>query len=352
MKAGLRVSTVPPFDRMGEFVVRARDAGAASVWWPDHLMSFMSPQLWGPDEPHRTDVDLNTYGDPFVCMAAVAGKSGGMLLGTCVTDAIRRMPATLAQTAMTLDHLAPGRIVLGLGSGEAANYRPYGWDSVAPGARLREAAAEIRRLFDDPGPDDRGAVLGLRPAPGTRGPSLWLAAHGPRGLEATARHADGWLPMLLTPAEWAEGRRVIARIARQDGRDPSSIVMALSVEVILQDDHEEAHRLLRHPAVALQCLYLGRDRFAAHGAAHPLRGSAFESTIATLDGARLADAARRVPFELAHEAIPHGTPEEVAEAIRAYEGLEHVRFSDLSSLGGGRRGGLARILSLIRILSA
>lgn len=336
---------------MREFVVRARDAGAASVWWPDHLMSFMSPQLWGPNEPRRTEVELNTYGDPFVCMAAVAAESGEMLLGTCVTDAVRRMPATLAQTAITLDHLAPGRIVLGLGAGEAANYRPYGWDARAPGARLREAAAEIRRLFDDPGPDERGGILGLRPARGSDGPQLWLAAHGPRGLEATARDADGWLPTLLTPAEWMEGRRRIEHIARESGRDLSAIVMAFSVEVVLQDDHEEAHRLLRHPAVALQCLYLGRDRYAAHGATHPLGGSAFESLVTTLNGERLADAARRVPFRIAHEAIPHGTPDEVAEAIRAYEGLEHVRFSDLSALGGGKRGGFARILSLIQILS-
>lgn len=353
MKVGVRVSPLPPFDRMREFVTRVRDNGGASVWWPDHLMSFLSPALWsGGAGPAPTEVDLNTYADPFVCMAAAAEVSGGLLMGTCVTDAVRRMPATLAQTAITLDHLAPGRIVLGLGAGETANFRPYGWDVAAPGARFRHAAAEIRSFFDRPGPDPRGAIVGLRPPPGSRGPRLWLAAHGARGFDATARYADGWLPMLLDPAQWNAGRTTILRIATEAGRDPAEITMALSVEAVLQDDHEATHALLYHPAVKQQCLLLGPDVFRERGLEHPLGGSGLETMVATLSGDLLANAARRVPFDLVHDTIPHGTPADVAEVIRRYEHLDHVRVSDLSSLAGGKRGGLGRMFDLVRRLAA
>lgn len=353
MKVGVRVSPLPPFDRMREFVARVRDAGAASVWWPDHLMSFLSPALWsGGMGPVPTEVDLNTYADPFICMAAAAEASGDLLMGTCVTDAVRRMPATLAQAAITLDHLAPGRVVLGLGAGEAANYRPYGWDVASSGARFRQAAAEIRGFFDRPGPDPRGAIVGLRPPAGSRGPRLWLAAHGPRGLDATARYADGWLPMRLDHAKWNAGRTAIRRTAVEAGRDPAGITMALSVEAILQDDHEAAHALLDHAAVKQQCLLLGSEVFRERGLDHPLGRSGLETMVATLSGDLLASAARHVPFDLVHNTIPHGTPADVADVIRGYEHLDHVRVSDLSSLAGGKGGGLGRIFQLIRLLAA
>ena len=203
IEVGYRVRAVPPFDEMRAGVAAEAAAGAASFWWPDHLLSFHVPELW--DDRRREVPDLHRYLDPFVCMQACADAADPALVGVSVTDAIRRMPATLAQAAISLDHVAPGRVVLGLGAGEVANYVPYGWDVSSPADRLETAAAAIRAHLDGPGPDAEGAVMGLRPPPGSPGPQLWLGAHGPRA----ASPSRAGMPTVgsRTSSTWTSGTR-------------------------------------------------------------------------------------------------------------------------------------------------
>ena len=71
-----------------------------------------------------------------------------------MVDTVRRHPALLAQSALTIDHLAKGRFVLGLGSGETENTVPYGFDFAKPVSRFEEALKVIRLLWDSDGPVD------------------------------------------------------------------------------------------------------------------------------------------------------------------------------------------------------
>ena len=121
---------------------------------------------------------------------------------------------------LTLDHLTEGRAILGLGSGEQLNIRPYGlpWDK--PVARLAEGIDVIRLLWQAGEPVDfegrffslRRAVLGLSPF--GAGPPVWTAAHGPRMLELTGRKADGWLPTKMTPGQYQASLKAIEVAAR------------------------------------------------------------------------------------------------------------------------------------------
>jgi len=328
MDVGVAVGAVPPFGSMRRRVERQATAGIASFWWPDHLVGFHSSELWSTGELARLQPDPNAYADPFLCMGACADSVGSALVGVCVTDAVRRMPASLAQTAMTLDHLAPGRVVLGLGAGEHANYAPYGWEVDSPAARLEAAAAQIRRLFDDGSPDERGAVLGLRPPDGSPGPQLWVAAHGPRGYEVTGRYADGWIPNFLARDAWLEGRVAVLEAARKAGRDPSAILCGLSAQVVVAADHESAHRLLEHPILRAFALLLPPQRFVEAGSSHPLGGGGLRHLVASKDGGGQLAAARAVPFEVVHDYILHGTAEEVAARVQAYDGLDHAVLWD------------------------
>src|SRR4051794_36331298 len=103
--------------------VRAEDAGFDSMWWADRLMG------WLPDGPHALL-------DPFALMAVAAVATEHLLLGTAVADPIRRHPAQLAQTALTVQQLAAGRVLLGVGCGEVAGTRPYGIRYDKPVAHL------------------------------------------------------------------------------------------------------------------------------------------------------------------------------------------------------------------------
>ena len=283
--AGVRVHPRPPFEARRADIQRWWGRGVKGFWWPDHLMAFASRALWSDDSAAAVeDTRLHAYTDPFVSIAACADAVPDALLGICVTDAVRRMPATLVQAAMTLDHLAPGRIVLGLGAGEPANYVPYAWSVPSPSRRLIEAAAAIRAFLDDPGPDARGGVVGLRPPSGSPGPRLWMAAHGPRGLEATGRYADGWIPTSLDPPAWATARATVLEAAVRHGRDPARITMALSANVVLAGGHEAAHALLEHPAIRLHALLLSDEAFARHGAAHPLGRAGLHARVSRTTG--------------------------------------------------------------------
>lgn len=332
VQVGFRVSAVPPFDGMRAAVAADAAAGADSFWWPDHLLSFHAPELW--DDGDRSVPDLHRYADPFLCMAACADAADGALLGVSVTDAIRRMPATILQTALTLDHLAPGRIVLGLGAGEAANYAPFGWGVPSPAARLEEAASAIRRFLDDPGPDDAGGVMGLRPAPGSPGPQLWLGAHGPRGLALTGRCADGWLPYLLDEEEWHAGRDAVRAAAVGADRDPAGITIGLQVNAVLADDHDTAHAVLAHPALRALALLFPERWYERAGLRHPLGGSGLHALVATRMGPALRAAADAVPASFVHDHVPHGTPAEIAAHVRRHTGVDHIRLADYALVAG------------------
>jgi phthiodiolone/phenolphthiodiolone dimycocerosates ketoreductase len=307
-------------------------------------MALSTPGLW-PDR----DVDpvaLHQYADPFVAMASCGDVLGDVDVGVAVTDLIRRSAATVAQTTLTVDWAVRGRMLVGVGSGEAANYRPYGATVAAPFTNFSEGTRQLRRLLDEPGPFPDGTVLGLRPRDPARPPQLWLAAHGPRGLRLTGEIADGWLPTQLPPERWTKGLQAVRAAAEAAGRAPSSVAAGLALDVVVADTRAEARRLLEHPVVRASCLFLDEAAFAAHGLAHPLGGSAFMSMIPTLEGERLVEAAAAVPMGLVEQHVVHGDVTDVAAAIRCYPSLEHVRLSDLGATVRPGRGSLARLLAV------
>jgi phthiodiolone/phenolphthiodiolone dimycocerosates ketoreductase len=333
------MGAAPPFAAMRRRVERLSSAGMRSFWWPDHLVAFHSKELWATGALTELQPDPHTYADPFICMGTCADAAGAAQLGVCVTDAIRRMPATLLQTAMSLDHLAPGRVILGLGAGEHANYEPYGVKVASPATRLEEGAAQIRMLLDDPGPHEEGAVMGLRPAEGSPGPQLWIAAHGPRGFATAGRYGDGWIPNFLTVDRWHAGREAVAAAAEKEGRDPESISYGLSTQVVIAEDREAARALLDHPVLKAYSLLLPHERFEEVGATHPLGGGGLRHMLASAMGEQLLEAAREVPVEVVASQMLHGSAEDIVEAIRAYEGVDHVVLWDpvpLADLGAAK----------------
>jgi phthiodiolone/phenolphthiodiolone dimycocerosates ketoreductase len=242
--------------------------------------------------------------------------------------------------------------VLGLGAGEYANYGPYGVSCASPSTQLEFAAAQIRGLLDDPGPDQNGMVLGLRAHEGSPGPRLWLAAHGPRGFRTAGRYADGWIPNFLTLDAWHAGRDAVADAATQSGRDPAALSYGLSAQVVIQPTHEQAHRLLEHPVLKAFALLLPPEAYAAIGAEHPLGGGGLLHMIASRDGAAQLEAAERVPFRVIHDYMLHGTAAEVGAAVRGYEGLDHLIAWDpvpLADLSAARESA-AGVVALARLL--
>jgi phthiodiolone/phenolphthiodiolone dimycocerosates ketoreductase len=268
-----------------------------------------------------------------------------------VTDLIRRHPAVLAQTMLTLDHVTGGRAILGLGSGEQLNIKPYGlpWDK--PVARLAEGIEVIRLLWGAEEPVDfegrffslRRGVLGLGPF-GENPPPIWTAAHGPRMLELTGRQADGWLPTKLTAPEYGASLKTIGAAAAQAGRDPGAITPGMLGYVLTGPDEATVQRLTEQPLVRALCVLLPAAVFRALGAEPPLggAGSGFHDFI---PAAIERDEALRIVDAIPPEVVRHyafcGTPEQVAGQVREYaaQGLRHLVMWNITAFGDP---GLAR----------
>lgn len=353
IELGVPGQIMPPASAAVKFAQRAEADGFDAVWWPDHLMGWHPDTLWTPDLTPLAGSQPNphTFFDPLVMMGAVGAQTTRLRVGVVVTDLIRRHPAVLAQTMLTLDHLTGGRAVLGLGSGEQLNVRPYGLPWEKPVSRLSEGIDVVRLLWRADGPVDfdgaffrlSKAVLGLAPFSAAP-PPIWTAAHGPRMLELTGRKADGWLPTKMAPGEYETSLKTIRDAARDAGRAPETVTPALLGYVLTGPDEETVQRLTEQLLVRALCVLLPGYVFRQLGFEPPLAaggdgstgGSGFHDFVPTAVGRQEAlRIASSIPPEVVRYYAFCGTPEQVADQIREYAaaGLRHLVMWNITAFG-------------------
>ena len=166
--------------------------------------------------------------DPFVVLAAVAGATSRIKLGTGVCLPVQRNVLVLAKEIATLDVLSGGRLVVGVGAGwireecEAAGI-PFGqrW------TRLRESVEAMRILWREAEASYEGEMVSFpplrcEPKPvQAGGPPILLGAGGaalggnPRVIERVARTYDGWFPVAGDPAIMGAEIATLRRLAQQ-----------------------------------------------------------------------------------------------------------------------------------------
>jgi len=351
VQLGVPGGIMPPFDKVAQQAQRAEARGYDSVWWPCHLMGWHPRSVWIPEITPLAEVQKNAdvYFDPVPAIAAVGSQTQHIRLGIGVTDVIRRHPAMLAQSILTLDHITRGRVILGLGAGEAMNLTPYGLPFEKVASRLKEGLQIIRLLWETDAPVNfegefwqlRDAVLGLKPY-GDRCPPIWLAAHGPRMLRITGQLADGWLPTRMNPEEYAEKLAVIHQAAIKAGRPADAVTPGMLAYTVLDEDRVVCRRLLEHVLVKGLCLLLPAEIFERFGAEPPLGrdSSGFHHYIpARVRKEEALAAMRKVPREVAEYFTVHGTPEDAAEQIQelAAAGLRHIVLWNITTFADPSR---------------
>jgi phthiodiolone/phenolphthiodiolone dimycocerosates ketoreductase len=342
IEIGVPGQIMPPALQGVRFAQRAEAAGFDSAWWPCHLMGWHPDSVWTEDVTPlaRLQDNPHMYFDPLVRMGASASHTTKLKVGVVVTDLIRRHPAMAAQAMLTVDHLAQGRAIFGLGSGERMNLTPYGFPFDKPVARLEEGIDIVRRLWAADGPIDydgrfhtlRSAVLGLRPYAAT--PPLWIAAHGPRMLELTGRAGDGWLPTKLAPDVYRSSLDTIRDSARATGRDPDHFTPGLLAYVLVSPDEQTLRRLQDAPLVRALMVMLPPAIFRSLGLEPPAAGF-HEFVPAAVSRHRAEEIIDAIPSKVVDYYCFCGTPEQIAEEIATYHraGLRHLIMWNITPFG-------------------
>ena len=292
-----------------------------SIWLPDHMVSFWPDSIWTPEftdlasaspSPHR-------HLDGLAVAAAAAVLTERVPLVSAVVDTVRRHPSLLAQTALTIDHLAKGRFILGLGSGESENTLPYGFDFARPVSRFEEALTVIRLLWESDGPVDfdgqfyslHHARLDTEPYEGNP-PQIWIGASGPRMLDIAGRHADGWWPAgAWTPEHYAEMLSAVRASAERAGRDPLAITPCFIQVCLIGKDEDALAEILQAPLVKAFLLQVSAETLRGFGFEHPMGESwrGFQDIDpAVLTRERILAFLDDVAPEMILAVVPHGTP--------------------------------------------
>jgi len=196
MRYGYKASAeqFPP-QRLLDLAVAAERAGFDSVWTSDHF------QPWRHTDGHAPNA--------LVWLGAATQATQRVTLGTSVlTPSFRYNPAIVAQAIATLACLAPGRVILGVGTGESLNEIPVGikWPEQSERfARLKESVTLIQQLFREDFVSFEGEFFRTYAATIYDRPEepvpIYIAASGPAAARLAGRIADG---LICTSGKGAE----------------------------------------------------------------------------------------------------------------------------------------------------
>jgi coenzyme F420-dependent glucose-6-phosphate dehydrogenase len=288
-----------------EFGCLAEQAGFDSVFISDHF------QPWKPTEGHAPS--------SLVWLGALGSRTSRVLMGTSVmTPTFRYHPSTVAQAFGTLGTLYPGRVVLGVGTGESLNEVPatgVQWPEFRERlGRLREAVALIRQLWRE----DRVTFMGeyyrtenatVYDRPETPIP-IYIAAAGASVAKFAGRAGDGFICTSGKPRElYVE--TLLPKVAEglsAAGRDEARFERMIEMKVSFDTDRERARQDTKQWAVL---------------ALSP------EEKVHIEDPLEIERRANALPVERAASRwIVSNDPEEQVEAIRPYVelGFRHLVF--------------------------
>ena len=306
MKLGLQLGywTSGPEDPI-DLVLEAERLGFDSVWTAEAYGSdCFSPLCW------------------------IGARTSRIQLGTAVMQLSARTPACAAMTAMTIDHLSGGRLILGIGvSGPQVVEGWYGQPFPRPLERTREWLELFRRILrrEEPvtfrgrhyqlplqGGTGLGKPLKLINKPLRNHIPVYIGAEGPKNVAQTLEIADGWLPIFFSPYRTAIYREALAR-ARP------GFEVACTVTTIVNPDVRAALQFVKTSLG----FYLGgmgaRDRNFHLDLARRLGwGPEADKVQELFLAGRRAEAFAAVPDEMADETALVGPPERIRERLTAW----------------------------------
>src|SRR5213595_1719294 len=216
-------------DEQLELVREAESLGFDSVW---------SAEAYGSDAA--------------TVLAWLAGQTEKIKLGAAIFQMPGRSPAMTAMTAVTIDQLSNGRMLLGIGSsGPQVAEGWHGQPLAKQLQRTREYVEILRKAlarerleyhgdtYELPIPDGPGKALKLMISPVQERIPIYIAAIGPKNTQLTGEIADGWIPTFFSPEYMKDARALLEEgAARRNGGGglPDGFDIAPMVSIAVDDD--------------------------------------------------------------------------------------------------------------------
>lgn len=233
-----------------EFGIQAEETGFDSVWVSDHFQPWRHN---GGHAPHS-----------FAWLGALAARTEKIVMGTSVvTPTFRYHPSVVAQAMGTIGCLAPGRLILGVGTGESLNeVAPTGvaWPPYKERfGRLKESIDLMRRLWREECVSYEGNYFRTEQATIYDRPDqeipIYIGAAGPSASKLAGRLGDG-LICTSGKSDDVYDEKILPNFAAgiaAAGRDADSLGRMIEIKVSYESDVETAREATRYwAALALK----------------------------------------------------------------------------------------------------
>ncbi|MFM7045662.1 MAG: LLM class flavin-dependent oxidoreductase, partial [Ilumatobacteraceae bacterium] len=260
-----------------------------------------------------------------VPMAAFASVTERIKVGSGVVDCWSRNPARLAATFSTLDDLAPGRVILGIGAWWDPLDKKVGIDRARPLTVMREIVTVVRALLHNETVTFDGHYVHLdgveldyvyqerRP----KDVPIYIGATGMQMMELTGEIADGAvLNYLVSPDYNSQAIEALERGAAKAGRSLDDIDRPQLVVCSVHEDRQTALDMAR----LMVTQYLGQQPhiMKASGVPQSLLDKVGEVLTWPATHEQVVAASKLVPDEIVQMLTASGTPSEARAKVQQY----------------------------------
>lgn len=210
MKVGIYTFPTAVGVPFGEFAKHCEELGFESVMVPEHThipAERATPYVDGGDLPEV----YTRLMDPYVALTAAACATTRITLGTSISLVLQHDPISLAKTAASLDVIAAGRLLLGVGVGwNIEEMRNHGVEPESRGAHLDEYLAALRTIWHQEEASFEGSRIRFeriwswpKPHDG-RSIGFLIGGNSRAAMRRAIRTSSGWLPYLDRSEGWLE----------------------------------------------------------------------------------------------------------------------------------------------------
>jgi 5,10-methylenetetrahydromethanopterin reductase len=222
LKFGIEFVPKDPYWKLASYAIQAENSGFDNLWITDHYGN------------------RNVY----VTLAAAAIYTNKITFGTGVTNPWMVNPVITAQAIATLNELAPGRVVLGIGAGDKTTLEAVGIEMGKPLAAVKEAIEMFRKLTNGEKVAFQGEVFKASGAKfnfkTVNKIPVYVGAQGPKMLEMAGKIGDGVLINASHPSDIQFAVQMANEGMKQAGKSPADVDITAYTSFSVNEDPKKA----------------------------------------------------------------------------------------------------------------